>query len=94
MCSRQRRTGGHSLYQGTIGEVPKHVGLDGSEDALALIEAGEMTMSVLQDARGQAIAGAEVLKQICDGVDPATIEDIYVPFQAVTEENVADYMEN
>ena len=70
------------------------VGLDGSEDALALIEAGEMTMSVLQDARGQAIAGAEVLKQIRDGVDPATIEDIYVPFQAVTEENVADYMEN
>ncbi len=67
------------------------VGLDGSDDALDLIEKGEMTMSVLQDARGQAIAGAEVLKQIRDGVDPAQIEDIYVPFQAITIDNVAEY---
>lgn len=69
------------------------VGLDGSEDALALIQAGEMTMSVLQDAKGQAEAGVEILKQIRDGVDPATIEDIFVPFQAVTAENVVDYLE-
>ena len=70
------------------------VGLDGSDDALALIEAGEMTMSVLQDARGQAVAGAQVLQQIMDGVDPATIEDVYVPFQAVTKDNVAEYKSN
>lgn len=69
------------------------VGIDGSDDALALIEAGEMTMSVLQDARAQAQAGAEVLARIRDGEDPASIEDITVPFTAITKENVGDYLE-
>lgn len=69
------------------------VGLDGSDDALALIEKGEMTMSVLQDARAQAKAGAEVLKKVQDGEDPTTIEDVKVPFTAITTENVGDYLE-
>lgn len=68
------------------------VGIDGSDDALALIEAGEMSMSVLQDAKAQAQAGADVLVQIRDGADPAEIEDVNVPFQAITSENVADYL--
>lgn len=67
------------------------VGLDGSAAALESIEAGELTMSVLQDAKAQAKAGADVFAQIRDGADPAEIEDIYVPFSIITKDNVADY---
>ena len=65
------------------------VGLDGSDAALASIAAGELTMSVLQDAQAQA--SAEVFAQIRDGADPAAIADVFVPFAIITAENVADY---
>lgn len=68
------------------------VGLDGSAAALESIAAGELTMSVLQDAHAQAKAGAEVFAQIRDGVDPATIEDVYVPFAVITMDNVSEYV--
>lgn len=67
------------------------VGLDGSDDALASIEAGELTMSVLQDAKGQAQAAVAIFKQLRDGADPASIEDANVPFQTITKDNVGDY---
>lgn len=68
------------------------VGIDGSDAALTSIQSGELTMSVLQDAKAQAKAGADVFAQIRDGADPATIKDIYVPFQVITKDNVADYI--
>lgn len=68
------------------------VGVDGSDAALQSVDAGEMTMTVLQNAKEQAKAGANVYQQIRDGVDPSTIEDIYVPFAEVTKENVSDYL--
>lgn len=67
------------------------IGLDGSDAALESIAAGELSMSVLQDARAQAKAGADVFAQIRDGADPATIEDIYVPFAIITKDNVTEY---
>ena len=67
------------------------VGLDGSDAALASIAAGELTMSVLQDAKAQAKAGADVFAKIRDGADPATIEDVFVPFAIITKDNVADF---
>ncbi len=68
------------------------VGLDGSDSALASIKAGELTISILQDAKAQAAAGAKVFAQIRDGVDPATIEDILVPFTVINAENVNEYL--
>lgn len=67
------------------------VGLDGSASALASIKAGELSMSVLQDAKSQARAGAEVFVQIRDGVDPSTIQDIAVPFAIITKDNVDQF---
>jgi len=67
------------------------VGIDGSDSALVSVEAGELTMTVLQDAKAQAKAGAEVFAKIRDGVDPATIDDIFVPFAVITKDNVSDY---
>lgn len=68
------------------------IGIDGSDDALQSVKNGEMTMTVLQDALAQAKAGAQVFEQIKDGVDPSTIEDVFVPFQNVTKDNVDDYL--
>lgn len=68
------------------------IGLDGSEGALASIKADEMRMSVLQDARAQARAGAEVFKKIKDGVSAGEIADIFVPFTAITAANVDQYL--
>lgn len=67
------------------------VGLDGSDAALSSILSGELSMSVLQNARAQAKAGAQVFAQIRDGADPASIEDIYVPFEIITKENVSEF---
>lgn len=68
------------------------IGIDGSDAALKSVKAGEMTMTVLQNAREQAKAGAEVFAKIKDGTDPAEIEDIYVPFAEVTSENVDEFI--
>lgn len=67
------------------------VGLDGSDAALSSILSGELSMSVLQNARAQAKAGAQVFAQLRDGADPASIEDIYVPFEIITKENAANF---
>jgi len=64
------------------------VGIDGSDEALESIKAGEMTMTVFQDARNQAKAIIEVAKQVRDGVDPATIDNVYIPFKAITKDNL------
>ena len=68
------------------------VGLDGSDGALAAIKAGELDMSVLQDARAQAKAGAEVFKKIKDGVPASEIDDVFVPFRIITRENVDEFL--
>lgn len=67
-------------------------GIDGSDAALESVKAGEMAMTVLQNAKEQAKAGAEVFAKIKDGVDPAEIEDIFVPFTQVTAENVDEFI--
>lgn len=68
------------------------IGIDGSDAALESVKAEEMAMTVLQNAREQAKAGAEVFAQIKDGTDPATIEDIFVPFTEVTTANVDEFL--
>jgi ABC-type sugar transport system substrate-binding protein len=68
------------------------VGLDGSDGALAAIKAGELDMSVLQDARAQAKAGAQVFKKIKDGIPAEQIEDVFVPFKIITKDNVDEFL--
>jgi ABC-type sugar transport system substrate-binding protein len=68
------------------------VGLDGSDPALVSIKAGEMSMSVLQDAYTQAKELVALAVKLRDGADPSTIADIFVPFQAITIDNVDDFI--
>lgn len=67
------------------------IGIDGSDAALSSIKAGELSATILQNAAAQAKAGAEVFAKIRNGVDPATIKDVYVPFDTVTKDNVSNY---
>ena len=67
--------------------------MDGNDEALASIKAGEMAMTALQDARAQAQAGADIFEQLKNGTEPKDIEDVYIPFQKVTADNVEEYME-
>lgn len=68
------------------------IGLDGTDEGIKSISEGRLDMTVLQDAKGQAEGLVETYKQIRDGVDPATIEDVKIPFVAITAENCADFM--
>lgn len=68
------------------------LGFDGSDGALESISQGKMTMTVFQDAHGQAEAFINVCGQIRDGVDASEIEDINVPFKTVTKDNVNEFM--
>ena len=68
------------------------VGLDGSDEALASIKAGELGATAFQDAKGQAKALCEICVQIASGVDPDTIEDVSIPFKIITAENVDEFI--
>jgi inositol transport system substrate-binding protein len=68
------------------------VGLDGSDQALASIKAGELAATAFQDAEGQAKALIEICKQLRDGADPDTIESVSIPFKIITKDNVDSVM--
>lgn len=67
------------------------IGFDGQDLALESIKAGEMAMTVFQDARAQARALTDMYMQIRDGADPSQMEDALIPFQSITIDNVSDF---
>lgn len=69
------------------------LGVDGSDAALESIKNGEMAMTALQDAQAQAEAGADIFEQLKNGVNPADIEDVLVPFKIVSVDNVSEYLQ-
>lgn len=64
-------------------------GIDANPDAVASVRAGEMTMTVLQDAPGQARMAYEVAMKVRRG-EPLEAEYI-VPFTGITLDNVDEY---
>lgn len=67
-------------------------GVDGLDDAVAAVKAGEYGISVLQDSKGQGSVGVDVALQIVKG--EAYEKDTRIPFRAITAENVDAYLEN
>ena len=66
-------------------------GVDATSDALAAMEAGELEVTVFQDAAGQGGGGVEAAVSLANG---ETVEDLIdIPYQLVTTENMADFME-
>ncbi|MBJ2287089.1 sugar ABC transporter substrate-binding protein [Pseudomonas sp. MF6755] len=64
-------------------------GVDGTPDGLNAITKGEMTVSVFQDAKGQAVGSLEAARKMAKS---ETIEqNIVIPFQLITPDNVKDF---
>lgn len=66
-------------------------GIDATPDALAALKAGDLDITVFQDAKGQGRKGAEVAAALARGEEvpePA----IYIPFELVTPANADTYV--
>lgn len=65
-------------------------GVDGTADALHAIQAGEMSQTIFQNAKGQAVAAYQVIETIKSGKTPPP--QVIVPFESVTKDNVGSYL--
>ena len=64
-------------------------GVDATADALAAMAAGELEVTVFQDAAGQGAGGIEAAVALANG---ETVEDfVDIPYVLVTPENLADF---
>lgn len=64
-------------------------GVDATADALAAMEAGELEVTVFQDAAGQGGGGVEAAVALANGETVPDLVDI--PYQLVTTENMAEF---
>ena len=65
------------------------IGIDGNPNALDAIEAGTLAGSVFQDAAGQGQGSMRLALNALNGVEQDSV--LWVPFQLITAENVADF---
>ena len=64
-------------------------GVDGTEDGVRAVEKGDLTLSVFQDAAGQANGSVETALKM---INKAPYEQaVWVPFQLITQDNVSTY---
>ncbi|MEO6579327.1 MAG: sugar ABC transporter substrate-binding protein [Candidatus Limnocylindria bacterium] len=64
-------------------------GVDATADALAAMDAGELEVTVFQDASGQGGGGVEAAVALANGETVPDLVDI--PYQLVTPDNMADF---
>ena len=67
------------------------VGIDATDAGLAAVESGEMAMTVLQNAVGQAETAMKCAVELAKG---ESLDEVvyWVPFEKVTPENLDEYM--
>jgi len=65
-------------------------GIDATQDALVAMQAGELDVTVFQDAKGQGAGALDTALKLAKGekVD----KKVYIPFQLVTPANIGDYL--
>ena len=65
-------------------------GVDATADALAAMEAGELEVTVFQDAAGQGAGGVQAAVKLING---ESVEDyVDIPYVLVTPDNLADFL--
>jgi inositol transport system substrate-binding protein len=64
-------------------------GIDATQDALAAMAAGDLDVTVFQDAAGQGKGAVDAALKLAKGEKVET--KVYIPFQLVTPANIADY---
>jgi inositol transport system substrate-binding protein len=65
-------------------------GVDATADALAAMQAGDLEVTVFQDAAGQGGGGIDAAVKLANGETVADLVDI--PYQLVTPDNIADFL--
>ena len=64
-------------------------GIDATQDALAAMQAGDLDVTVFQNAAGQGAGALDAAIKLSKG--EAVEQKVYIPFELVTAANVADY---
>jgi inositol transport system substrate-binding protein len=65
-------------------------GIDATQDALAAMEAGDLDVTVFQNAAGQGSGALDAALALAVGKDVPQV--VYVPFELVTPANVDKYL--
>jgi inositol transport system substrate-binding protein len=65
-------------------------GVDATADALAAMQAGDLEVTVFQDAAGQGGGGIDAAVKLANGETVPDLVDI--PYQLVTPDNIADFL--
>jgi len=65
-------------------------GVDATQDALAAMQAGDLDVTVFQDAAGQGKGALDTALKLAKG--ERVEKKVYIPFQLVTPENVKDFV--
>ena len=65
-------------------------GVDATQDALAAMEAGDLDVTVFQDAAGQGKGAVDAALKLARG-EPVE-QKVYIPFQLVTPSNVDQFL--
>ena len=77
----------------TVGEDIYLVGVDALDAALDAVKSGELTGTVLNDAKGQATQAVACMEELLGGKTYASGEQsVYVDYVKVTNGNVEDFM--
>ena len=78
---------------GKLGQI-RVCGVDGSDDALAAMDKGELDCTVFQDPKGQADEGMNAAYLMALGQPNPKVKDniIWVPYQPVTKANYKSFM--
>ena len=66
-------------------------GVDATQDALAAMAAGDLDVTVFQDAAGQGKGSVDAALKLAKGEKVET--KVYIPFQLVTPANIAEYQQ-
>lgn len=65
-------------------------GVDATQDALASMQAGELDITVFQDAAGQGKGSLDAALKLANG--EAVDQKVYIPFQLVTPANIDNFL--
>jgi ABC-type sugar transport system substrate-binding protein len=66
-------------------------GVDATQEALASMKAGDLKVTVFQDAEGQGKGALDTALKLAKG-EKLDSKAVWVPFQLVTPENMDKYM--
>ncbi|TNC69161.1 sugar ABC transporter substrate-binding protein [Rubellimicrobium roseum] len=65
-------------------------GIDATQDALAAMQAGDLDVTVFQNAAGQGRGALDAALALAEG--QAVEQKVYIPFELVTPANIQDYL--